>query len=521
MTDTELYVRDYLAKVFYFSLKKTGNREDAEELAADISLSVLESLSKGSPEHFSSWLWTVASRRFAGWCDKRRIERKNSSYRTNDTNEPPETSEIDDRLLEDELYSSLRRELAFISREHRELIVAHYMDGIGIRELSERLNIPCGTVKTRLMRARKLLKEGMDMARGFGRRSYDPENISFMSSGNQPDGLPWTKVTRLIPKNILLEASGNPSTAEELAMELGIALPYMEEEIKLLVDATLMTKVGNKYITNFYIAGKETQVKIWKAERAGSKERAALLARAIDDNYSALTDLLAQTCSEDDLRWYLYIMAADYMIDEVCRDGYEYRFVRPNGGTWGFTGFELNDLIPEKNLVNSSAWGGDGISYGRYAVYRFGFTDNGSFASPEGMLLADILMNGRTADSMSDAEKRTLDALTEKKYIHTDRDRIVFDIIALRPGIREKAYALIASHQAAEELRALIVRLYDEVRTLLKDDTDKALHSTLDYYAAMFMCDTRAMIVADEVEAGVLKIPSDKNAGTYIVVENE
>ena len=101
------------------------------------------------------------------------------------------------------------------------------MDGVGIRELSDRLNVPCGTVKTRLMRARKLLKEGMDMTKGFGRRSYDPENISFMSSGNQPDGLPWTKVTRLIPKNILLEASGNPSTAEELAMELRIALPYM------------------------------------------------------------------------------------------------------------------------------------------------------------------------------------------------------------------------------------------------------------------------------------------------------
>ena len=38
---TEIYVKDWLAKVFYFSLKKTGNREDAEELAADISLTVL------------------------------------------------------------------------------------------------------------------------------------------------------------------------------------------------------------------------------------------------------------------------------------------------------------------------------------------------------------------------------------------------------------------------------------------------------------------------------------------------
>ena len=66
---TEIYVKDWLAKVFYFIRKKTGNREDAEELAADISLAVLESLSGNPPpEHFSSWLWTIASRRFARWC---------------------------------------------------------------------------------------------------------------------------------------------------------------------------------------------------------------------------------------------------------------------------------------------------------------------------------------------------------------------------------------------------------------------------------------------------------------------
>ena len=50
---TELYVKDWLAKVFYFSLKKTGNREDAEELAADISLTVLESLSGNPPPEHS------------------------------------------------------------------------------------------------------------------------------------------------------------------------------------------------------------------------------------------------------------------------------------------------------------------------------------------------------------------------------------------------------------------------------------------------------------------------------------
>lgn len=38
----------------------------------------------------------------------------------------------------------------------------------------------------------------------------------------------------------------------------------------------------------------------------------------------------------------------------------------------------------------------------------------------------------------------------------------------------------------------MIQTLYDDIREILRDDMDKALHDMLDYYAAMFMCDIRA-----------------------------
>ena len=91
--------------------------------------------------------------------------------------------------------------------------------------------------------------------------------------------------------------------------------------------------------------------------------------------------------------------------------------------------------------MSDSSWWGNGIKYGRYAVHRFGFTDNGSFMSSEATLLADILMDGRTADSLSDAEKPVFETLTEKRFIHTDGSRIIFDIVALKPGIPDSAYS--------------------------------------------------------------------------------
>ena len=35
----------------------------------------------------------------------------------------------------------------------------------------------------------------------------------------------------------------------------------------------------------------------------------------------------------------------------------------------------------------------------------------------------------------------------------------------------------------------------------------------------MFMCDIRAMLISDEAEAGVLRVPENRTAGTYLVIE--
>ena len=55
MTLSEIYCAEYLERIFYFALKKTGNEDDAGDLAGDISYEILRSLHRGIvPEHFSA-----------------------------------------------------------------------------------------------------------------------------------------------------------------------------------------------------------------------------------------------------------------------------------------------------------------------------------------------------------------------------------------------------------------------------------------------------------------------------------
>ena len=48
-----------------------------------------------------------------------------------------------------------------------------------------------------------------------------------------------------------------------MSLELGVALPYMEDELEYLTEQTLLVKDGDKYETAFPIVSKQAQEKVW------------------------------------------------------------------------------------------------------------------------------------------------------------------------------------------------------------------------------------------------------------------
>lgn len=196
------YTENYVEKIFYFCLKKTGSVYDAQDLSSDITVNILQSLNKGIiPIHFSAWVWRIARNRYSVWAD---IKHKRSDAVTG--------SDIGDYVIESdggdiacELINSedlllLRRELAFISSDYRNIVVAYYLDDIPVKKIAAALTLPEGTVMSKLYRARKKLKEGMSMAREFGTRSYRPEEIRFINSCSAfgDRGQPWTVLEHVL-----------------------------------------------------------------------------------------------------------------------------------------------------------------------------------------------------------------------------------------------------------------------------------------------------------------------------------
>lgn len=353
-----------MEKLFYFCLRKTGNSYAAEDLASDITLNILTSLKRGIiPTSFSAWVWQIARNRYSVWADKKHKNSESNAgmdiveYELEDG-----STDLIDEIIHSEDLSTLRRELSFISSDYREIVVAYYIDDRKVKDIAERLSLPEGTVMSKLHRARKILKDGMNMAREFGTMSYKPENINFIMNGiDSSAGEPWHYLSRLLCKNILLAAYRNSLTAEELAIETGVALPYMEEEIANLVDATLLKENGNKYETNFFIISADTREKV-NAHRKGITSE---LTKAIIDALEFEVKWKNENCPEwnkgyqsyEDMKWALLMYEVDTLRVKVF-DAYDKEYkqtydtknlgkwghtLRPRGGEWDIIGLEEYD----------------------------------------------------------------------------------------------------------------------------------------------------------------------------------
>ncbi len=523
---TDLYINEYLGKVFYFALKRTGNRQEAEDLSSDISLCIIAELQKGRvPQSFSAWVWQIARNRYSRWADSK----------SKKPLVPLEGDELDliaaeenteEALIKAEELKTLRRELAFISTEHRKLVVSYYIENKSLRDIASSLGLKEGAVKMRLSRVRNILKEGMNMAREFGIRSYKPEDIDFSATGEQGSGLPWSAVRRKLPKNILLQADNNPSTVEELAMELGISVPYMEEEVELLEKATLLRKVGNKYVTDFFIFSKESRLEIYNILKERSSERSELINKIANETLPKIRELgvVYNNMTDGEIKWWLCIAIAEFMyLQGESSHSFANPAKRANGETWGFVGYEKCEL-PENLFMGHNGWGSGWDSdiawiwcyklNGLPGMFdRVGEPNDWKQVS----LLKDAIKNKRKTDSFTENEKHIWEGINNR-FAHADSEgNVIPDILVFRGNTMEKARGIIEAHPLFKTASDILNEAIEKIMKLLRKNSNELLKTQLRYCTLIEVCKTRMSTLCDLVNSGDLVLPEQPEKSTVAI----
>ena len=138
---TELYVKDWLAKVFYFSLKKTGNREDAEDVTSEFFIKLYGlAASYRSGNGHRKWLTVIARNMTID-----RIRRLDREIVADELPEPGGDGEdFSERVADRETLKSMVNELTPAEKEVLDMKCGGERT---FKEISEILEKPMGTEK--------------------------------------------------------------------------------------------------------------------------------------------------------------------------------------------------------------------------------------------------------------------------------------------------------------------------------------------------------------------------------------
>ena len=147
-------------RVFHIAYKFTGKHDEAEDLTQEIFLKVFRSLDKFHRDaDFSTWLSSVAR----NYCiDHYRASKREREVLVEDLVAfdlaPASPGSNPHRALEDrDRRSFLRKGLEALPAKLREAVVLRDLQGLSYQEMADRLELPEGTVKSRIKRGREEL----------------------------------------------------------------------------------------------------------------------------------------------------------------------------------------------------------------------------------------------------------------------------------------------------------------------------------------------------------------------------
>lgn len=275
MLDTKRYWQEeWAARVLRWARGKTRTTQEAEDLAQSVLMEWLRAVraqeERGAcvaePEHL---LWRIA--RFV-WC---KSLRPGTYYRCEPLSEklsagetPEESAERQDEQRRQTAF--VRRQIMRLSRIQRETLVWYYLENRTTADIARRLRVSENTVRWHLSDSRKKIREA-DGKMTSTEFVYCPKKLHVAINGEAyDDRLTREVLDNLLHQNILLRCYAQGQTAQELCDELGVARPYIEDAVNVLLRDELLTADGGRVRTNFIItsgAQEEARLAVYDAHK--------------------------------------------------------------------------------------------------------------------------------------------------------------------------------------------------------------------------------------------------------------
>lgn len=158
--DLDYIIEEYSKGIYTLALRLTGNRHDADDLYQQTFLKIAEKGSLKKSQNIQAYLYTTTINIYRKNWRKRKKEvlaYDDSIFDTEDISDDPEAA-----MQNAERRKAVALYISQLPDDCRIPVLLYYQFSFDVNSIAKHLKIPAGTVKSRLARARKIIKKRLE-----------------------------------------------------------------------------------------------------------------------------------------------------------------------------------------------------------------------------------------------------------------------------------------------------------------------------------------------------------------------
>jgi RNA polymerase sigma-70 factor (ECF subfamily) len=163
---TELLIKKYKQNIYNLSYKLTYSKTNADDLFQDTWLKIISKINTFNPNYnFKNWAYTICLNQYRDKYNKKKLKNINeknftsSEIKNHYINNATSNYKIEDQIIENEKKLEIENYINKLNDKYRIVIILYYFDDLKYKTISEVLNLPIGTIKSRINKAKKELKK--------------------------------------------------------------------------------------------------------------------------------------------------------------------------------------------------------------------------------------------------------------------------------------------------------------------------------------------------------------------------
>lgn len=242
----------FVEPILLFSLKRVSNRADAEDLASEIILHVLDGIKKYDIVCLDAWVWRIAHNRYARFCEERKskVEICCEEFTIDLIGD---YDVVDEDGISNE-YETIFRYLHTLSSEYKNILVDYYIGELSVKELAIKYQLPETTIKWRLNVSRQKIRDRISSySKGEFIMDKVYKRINWETSSCNGSMNASAYLSNQVARAICEAAYEEPLTIEEISLKTGLPTMYIEDALPNLIYGDAIQKIGKKYSTDFII----------------------------------------------------------------------------------------------------------------------------------------------------------------------------------------------------------------------------------------------------------------------------